>query len=109
MATTVEKQKSDILLQYLRPKKKFPSVWCAGCGNGIVMSALIRAIDRLGLDKDNVALVSGIGCTSRMPVYMDFNSLHTAHGRALPFATGVKFANPDMKVIVVTGDGDALA
>lgn len=108
MATAVA-QKSDVILEYLRPRKKFPSVWCAGCGNGIVMSALIRAIDRLGLSKDEVAMVSGIGCTSRMPVYLDFNSLHTTHGRALAFATGVKFAQPHMKVIVVTGDGDALA
>ncbi len=106
---TVEKQKSDVMLHYLRPKKKFPSVWCPGCGNGIVMGALIRAIDKLGYDKDNVAMVSGIGCTSRMPVYLDFNSLHTTHGRALAFATGVKFARPNMKVIVITGDGDALA
>jgi 2-oxoglutarate/2-oxoacid ferredoxin oxidoreductase subunit beta len=107
--TTVEKQKSDVILSYLRPRKKFPSVWCAGCGNGVVMSAVIRAIDRLGLDRDKTAFVSGIGCTSRMPVYLDFNSLHTTHGRALAFATGVKFAQPDMKVIVITGDGDSLA
>jgi 2-oxoglutarate/2-oxoacid ferredoxin oxidoreductase subunit beta len=107
--TTVEKQKSDVILSYLRPRKKFPSVWCAGCGNGVVMSAVIRAIDRLGLDRDQTAFVSGIGCTSRMPVYLDFNSLHTTHGRALAFATGVKFAQPHMKVIVITGDGDSLA
>jgi 2-oxoglutarate ferredoxin oxidoreductase subunit beta len=106
---TAEKQKSDVVLQYLRPRKKFPSVWCPGCGNGIVMGAFIRAVDKLGYSKDNVAMVSGIGCTSRMPVYMDFNSLHTTHGRALPFATGVKFAQPHMKVVVITGDGDALA
>ena len=103
------KQKSDIVLKYLRPKKKFPTVWCSGCGNGIVMGSLIRAIDKLGLSKDEVVLVSGIGCTSRLPVYLDFNALHTTHGRALPFATGVKFAKPNMKVIVITGDGDALA
>ena len=78
-------------------------------GNGVVMGALIRAIDSLGLSKDEVVLVSGIGCTSRMPAYLDFNALHTTHGRSLPFATGVKFANPHMKVIVITGDGDALA
>ena len=102
-------QKSNVTLDYLRPKKKFPSVWCPGCGNGIVMSAMIRAIDKLGLSKDEVAMVSGIGCSSRLPVYLDFNSLHTTHGRALPFATGIKFARPKMKVIVVTGDGDALA
>jgi 2-oxoglutarate ferredoxin oxidoreductase subunit beta len=73
------------------------------------MGALIRAIDRIGLDKDNVALVSGIGCTGRMPVYMDFNTIHTTHGRALAFATGLKIARPEMKVITIMGDGDALA
>jgi 2-oxoglutarate ferredoxin oxidoreductase subunit beta len=109
MATTVDKQKSNVVLDYLRPHKKFPTVWCPGCGNGIVMTAIVRAIDRLGLDRDNVAMVSGIGCSSRMPVYLDFSALHTTHGRALAFATGVKFAKPNMKVIVITGDGDALA
>jgi len=94
---------------YLRPTKKFPNVWCAGCGIGVVMGALIRAIDRLGLDKDQVALVSGIGCTGRMPVYMDFNTIHTTHGRALAFATGLKIARPEMKVIAIMGDGDAVA
>ncbi len=106
---TAVKQKSDVVLQYLRPKKKFPHVWCSGCGNGIVMGSLIRAIDKLGLSRDEVVLVSGIGCTSRMPVYLDFNALHTTHGRAIPFATGVKFANPKLKVIIISGDGDALA
>lgn len=105
----IPKQKSDVFFQYFRPKKKLPNVWCAGCGIGIIMGALIRAIDKLGLSKDEVVLVSGIGCSSRMPVYLDFNALHTTHGRALPFATGVKFARPDLKVIVITGDGDALA
>ena len=94
---------------YLRPTKKFPNVWCAGCGIGIVMGALIRAIDRIGIEKDDVALVSGIGCTGRMPVYMDFNTIHTTHGRALAFATGLKIARPDMKVITIMGDGDAIA
>jgi 2-oxoglutarate ferredoxin oxidoreductase subunit beta len=109
MMATDAQQLSDITHHYLRPKKKFPNVWCAGCGNGIVMGALIRAIDRMGLDKNDVAVVSGIGCSSRLPVYLDFNTLHTTHGRALAFATGVKFAKPHMKVIVITGDGDALA
>ncbi|MEA1979394.1 MAG: 2-oxoacid:ferredoxin oxidoreductase subunit beta [candidate division Zixibacteria bacterium] len=108
MATAV-KQKSDVFVHYLRPKKKFPSVWCPGCGNGIVMGALIRAIDKLGYEKDNIAMISGIGCSSRLPIYLDFHTLHATHGRALPFATGVKFAQPKMKVIVITGDGDALA
>ncbi|MBE0411538.1 MAG: 2-oxoacid:ferredoxin oxidoreductase subunit beta, partial [Anaerolineales bacterium] len=94
---------------YLRQTKKFPNVWCAGCGIGIVMSAMIRAIDRIGLDQDDIALVSGIGCSGRLPVYLDFNTIHTTHGRALAFATGLKMAKPNLKVIVVMGDGDALA
>ena len=106
---TAAKQKSDVFQDYLRPHKKFPSVWCPGCGNGIVMSAVIRAVDKLGWSKDEVVMISGIGCSSRMPIYLDFNALHTTHGRALAFATGVKFAQPHMKVIVITGDGDALA
>jgi 2-oxoglutarate ferredoxin oxidoreductase subunit beta len=94
---------------YLRLGKRFPSVWCSGCGIGIVMGAMIRAIDRLGISKDEVVVVSGIGCSSRLPGYVDFNTLHTAHGRALAYATGVKLVKPGLKVIVVMGDGDALA
>jgi len=100
---------SSETLQKLRKKKKFPTIWCGGCGIGVVMGALIRAIDHLGLKNDEVALVAGIGCTARMPVYMDFNTLHTTHGRALAFATGLKIARPDLKVIAIMGDGDALA
>ena len=95
--------------RYLRHSKKFPNVWCAGCGIGIVLGAIIRAVDGLKLDKDEVALLSGIGCTGRMPVYVDLNTMHTTHGRALAFATGLKMVRPEMKVIVVMGDGDALA
>jgi 2-oxoglutarate ferredoxin oxidoreductase subunit beta len=84
-------------------------MWCAGCGIGIAMGSLIRAVSNLALDKDRVAVISGIGCTGRMPVYLDFNTMHTTHGRALAFATGLKMARPDMTVIVVMGDGDALA
>jgi len=95
--------------KYLRHDKKFPHVWCAGCSNGIVLGATIRAISELGYKKDDVAMVSGIGCSSRMPVYVDFNTLHSLHGRAIAYATGVKFFKPEMKVVVVTGDGDATA
>lgn len=102
-------QMSDVMHHYLRVRKRFPNVWCAGCGIGIVMGSIIRAIDEMGYSKDEVTLVSGIGCSSRLPVYCDFNTLHTTHGRALAFATGVKMAKPALKVIVVTGDGDALA
>ena len=95
--------------QYLRHDKRFPNMWCAGCGIGIVMGSLVRAVANLELEKDRVAVISGIGCTGRMPVYLDFNTMHTTHGRALAFATGLKMARPDMTVIVVMGDGDALA
>ncbi|HOO55846.1 MAG TPA: 2-oxoacid:ferredoxin oxidoreductase subunit beta [bacterium] len=101
--------RNDLLYKYLRSEKKFPHLWCPGCGDGILLGALIRAIDKMQLDKDDVVVVSGIGCSGRLPVYVDFNTLHTTHGRALAFATGIKFANPKLKVIVVMGDGDATA
>jgi 2-oxoglutarate ferredoxin oxidoreductase subunit beta len=103
------KDSTRLIYKYLRHDKKFPHVWCPGCGIGILLGALIRAIDRVGFEKDEVVLISGIGCSSRLPVYVDFNTLHTTHGRALTFATGVKLANPSLKVIVVMGDGDAVA
>lgn len=95
--------------KYLRHDKKFPHVWCPGCGNGILLGSLIRAIDRTGFEKDQIVLVSGIGCSGRISVYVDFNTLHTTHGRALTFATGIKLANPKLQVIVIMGDGDATA
>jgi 2-oxoglutarate ferredoxin oxidoreductase subunit beta len=105
------KQQSESLVheRYLRHSKRFPNVWCAGCGIGIVLGTIIRAVDDLSLDKNDVAMISGIGCTGRMPVYVDFNTMHTTHGRALAFATGLKMVKPKMKIIVVMGDGDALA
>lgn len=100
---------TKLIHKYLRHDKKFPHVWCPGCGNGIVLGSLIRAIDRIGLSKDEIVLASGIGCSGRMPVYVDFNTLHTTHGRALTFATGIKLAKPLLNVITVMGDGDATA
>jgi len=88
---------------------RLPHIWCPGCGHGIIMRGIAEAIEKLGYDKQKVCIISGIGCSSRAPGYMDFNTLHTTHGRALAFATGVKLANPDLKVIVVSGDGDATA
>jgi len=102
-------EKSPPMQYYLRSKKRFPTVWCPGCGIGIVQGGIIRGVERLKLSKDEVAMVSGIGCTGRMSVYVDFNTLHTTHGRALAFATGLKLARPQMKVITVMGDGDAVA
>jgi len=95
--------------QWLRIRKKFPHLWCPGCGLGIVLQAVIRSFHRLGYSKDELVLVSGIGCTGRIPVYVDCNTLHTTHGRALTFATGIKLAKPRLKVVVFMGDGDALA
>lgn len=103
------KSERHLIYQYLRHDKKFPHVWCPGCGNGILLGSLIRTIHKLGFDKDEVVLVSGIGCAGRLPVYVDFNTLHTTHGRALTFATGIKLAKPSLQVIVVMGDGDATA
>lgn len=88
---------------------RLPYIWCAGCGNGIVLNGLVEAFDKLKIDKNRTVIVSGIGCSSRAPLYLNFDTLHTTHGRAIAFATGIKFANPELNVIVLTGDGDAAA
>jgi 2-oxoglutarate ferredoxin oxidoreductase subunit beta len=99
----------NIVYEWLRHDKKFPHVWCPGCGLGILLGSLVRALSTSGLDKNDVVLVSGIGCSGRLPVYVDVASVHTTHGRALTFATGIKLSKPDLAVIVVMGDGDATA
>jgi len=86
-----------------------PTIWCSGCGNGIVMNTMLRAFEEEALTPDNTVIVSGIGCSSRMPGYLTFPSVHTAHGRAIPFATGLKMARPDLNIVIVSGDGDAAA
>ncbi len=90
-------------------KRFFPHIWCPGCGHGIILNGLVRAVENLGLDRKNIVMVSGIGCSARISGYVDFHSLHTLHGRALAFATGVKLSKPELDVIVPMGDGDALA
>jgi len=100
--------KSFNVTKYLR-LDKMPHIWCPGCGNGMVMSAFLRAVDTIKLNPDKTVVVSGIGCSSRITGYLDFNTLHTTHGRPLAFATGIKLANPSLEVIVITGDGDATA
>ena len=90
-------------------KDKFPHIWCEGCGDGIALKAILRAVQNIGLEPNEIAMVSGIGCSSRTPGYVDFNTLHTTHGRAIAYATGLKLARPELHVIVVTGDGDATA
>ena len=93
---------------YLR-ERFFPHIWCPGCGHGIVLGSLLRAVEELKLDPTDIVMTSGIGCSARISGYVNFHSLHTIHGRALAFATGVKFAKPKLNLIVPMGDGDALA
>ena len=98
---------NSLFEEYIR-KEALPTLFCPGCGNGIVQQAAIRAIDKLGI-RENTALVSGIGCSSWIPCYINMDVMHTIHGRALAFATGLKLAQPDKNVMVFTGDGDCLA
>lgn len=93
--------------KYLR-SEMLPHIWCSGCGNGIVLGALTRAFGLLDCDQDNTVVVSGIGCSSRASGYLDFSTLHTTHGRALAFATGIKLARPELQVFVLMGDGDSI-
>jgi len=94
--------------KFLR-KDRIPHIWCEGCGNGIILNCLARALDELNMDLDKVAVVSGIGCIGRVSGYTNTDSFHTTHGRPIAFATGVKLANPELKVIVISGDGDLFA
>lgn len=93
---------------YIR-ERFFPHIWCAGCGHGTTLNSLIRAVEKLQIPKSDIVMVSGIGCSARIAGYLDFHTLHTLHGRALAFATGVKLSRPELHVIVPMGDGDSLA
>lgn len=93
---------------YIR-ERFFPHMWCQGCGHGIILNALLRALENLGMSKNEIVMVSGIGCSARITGYVDFHTLHTIHGRALAFATGIKMSRPELNLIVPMGDGDALA
>lgn len=93
---------------YIR-ERFFPHMWCPGCGHGVVLNALLRTVEGLGMSRNEIVMVSGIGCSSRISGYVDFHTLHTLHGRALAFATGVKMSRPELNLIVPMGDGDALA
>jgi len=93
---------------YLRTDR-LPHIWCPGCGLGVILNCFIRSLLKSGLDLDKVAVVSGIGCAGRVAGYIKLDSFHTTHGRAVPFATGLKLANPGLKVVVFSGDGDLFA
>lgn len=87
-------------------EERFPHVWCPGCGLGILLQSYVSALEKSGIPLEQNALVSGIGCTARLPGYANFDSYHTTHGRAIPFATGMKVAKPELNVTVISGDGD---
>ena len=105
---------SDLVHLYMRIDH-LPQIWCPGCGNGVIMRDVAVAIDELihdeekPINREDIVIVSGIGCSSRAAGYLDFNSIHTTHGRAIAFASGIKMANPKLHVIVLTGDGDCSA
>ena len=104
----MDKTNQNRFMKYLRTDR-LPNIFCAGCGNGIIMNTFFNGMEMAEIDFDNLALVSGIGCSSRVPGYIKCDSLHTTHGRPIAFATGLKLANPDLDVVVFTGDGDAAA
>ncbi len=94
--------------KYIR-QRVLPTIWCSGCGIGTCMRTFIKALSDLDVDFNKLVVVSGIGCSSRVSVYVDANTVHTTHGRPIAVATGIKLANPDLTVVVVTGDGDGAA
>jgi 2-oxoglutarate ferredoxin oxidoreductase subunit beta len=85
---------------------RIPHIWCPGCGIGTVVTSFAEALKKSKIDLDKLSVVSGIGCTGRVAGYVKLDSFHTTHGRAVPFATGLKLANPELKVVVFSGDGD---
>ena len=103
-----EKQSEEVknpIEDFLR-MDRIPHIWCPGCGIGTVVTSFVEAIKKLDTDLDKLVVVSGIGCSGRVSGYIKLDSFHTTHGRAIPFATGLKIANPELKVVVFSGDGD---
>ena len=98
----------SIIAKYLR-QDRLPHIWCPACGIGPALNCFLRAIDKSGLDPDKISVISGIGCSGRVAGYVKLDSFHTTHGRAIPFATGLKLANPELKAVVFSGDGDLAA
>src|SRR3954468_23169154 len=88
---------------------RIPHIWCPGCGIGTTVNCFTRALLESNANLDKISVVSGIGCSGRVPGYLNLDSFHTTHGRAIPFATGLKLANPDLNVVVYSGDGDLFA
>ena len=90
-------------------RERLPHIWCPGCGIGIAVACFVEALEEAGVDRDRLAVVSGIGCTGRVAGYMACDSFHTTHGRAVPFALGLHLGNPELEVVVFSGDGDIVA
>ncbi len=105
---TLDECSSNPVEPFLR-MDRMPHIWCPGCGIGTTVNCFARALVESKTDLDKVAIVSGIGCTGRVAGYVKLDSFHTTHGRAIPFATGLKLANPGLKVVVYSGDGDLFA
>jgi 2-oxoglutarate ferredoxin oxidoreductase subunit beta len=101
-------ENDNSISRYLR-QDRLPHIWCSACGIGPALSCFLRAIDKSGLNPDKVSIVSGIGCSGRVAGYVKLDSYHTTHGRAIPFATGLRLANPELKAVVFSGDGDLAA
>ena len=89
-------------------EEKLPLFWCAGCGNGIVLQAILRNIDRRSWTRENTVIATGIGCWGKADDYVTTSSFHGTHGRALAFSTGIKLANPELNVFTLMGDGDGI-
>ncbi|MBN1755622.1 2-oxoacid:ferredoxin oxidoreductase subunit beta [bacterium] len=106
---------TNTILADTHPMKSFlrtdriPHIWCPGCGIGTTVNAFANAIKSCSIPLDKICVVSGIGCTGRVAGYVNLDSFHTTHGRAIPFATGLKLANPELEVFVISGDGDLFA
>lgn len=109
MTAAVDSVKQTNPVQEVLRMDRMPHIWCPGCGIGTTVNCFAVALEKSGLDLDKTFVVSGIGCTGRVAGYVKLDSFHTTHGRAIPFATGLKLARPDMKAIVYSGDGDLIA
>ncbi|MGA9047984.1 MAG: thiamine pyrophosphate-dependent enzyme [Dehalococcoidia bacterium] len=103
-----EAEGNSLIAKYLR-QDRLPHIWCPACGIGPALNCFLRAIHKSGLDPDKISIVSGIGCSGRVAGYVKLDSFHTTHGRAIPFATGLRLANPELKAVVFSGDGDLAA
>jgi len=104
-----QKGHGDHPLDRFLKEGRIPHIWCSGCGIGIAFTAFVRALEKGQFDCDKTAVVSGIGCSGRAAGYLNLDTYHTTHGRAIPFATGLKLARPELKVVVFSGDGDLFA